>query len=353
MSQVEVRAESQQNLDLLAETFVDPGVTDQLENNNSQIVYGRRGTGKTHILKFIEQGLRQQRSEGCLGIYMDMRILGSGSLNVTAGREPYVRTTVILRDILERIHAELMAHVTDPGVEVEAGAFEALNGLVTAMQRTVLHEEEIATESSDSDARESSGGAGIVIKERPEIRLDSGHSKSRQRQSTVSRSGKPQQALYYQEVGNALNAALDCCGITHLTLLLDEWTSIPMELQPLLADYLRRCFLAHPRMCLKIASIRHRSQFHGSVDGNPIGFEMGADVAATLELDEHFVFERNRARSMRLFAELLHRHLSIEASLQASASDYLRSTYGVAEASEVNRLSLHGRSCLYRACPCR
>ena len=115
-----MRAESQQSLDLLAKTFVDPGVTDQLENDNSQIIYGRRGTGKTHILKFIEQGIGQLRSEGRLALYLDMRILGSGSLNVEAGRELHVRATSILRDILERIHFELLAYVTDPETDVAA-----------------------------------------------------------------------------------------------------------------------------------------------------------------------------------------------------------------------------------------
>jgi hypothetical protein len=333
VSQVEVRAESQQNLDLLAEKFVDPGVTDQLENDNSQIVYGRRGTGKTHILKFIEQGLRQRRHEGRLGLYLDMRILGSGSLNVGAGRELHVRTTAVLRDILERIHNELMSYVTDPATEVGSEAYEALNGLVHAMQRTILEGEELSTEDSDTATRERSGGAALAISPRPEARIESGRSASRQRQATVARSGKPKHALYYQEVGNALNAVLDSCGVTHLTLLLDEWTSVPLEVQPLLADYLRRCFLAHPRICLKVASIRHRSQFHGQIDDNQIGFEIGADVAATLELDEHFVFERNRAKNTRLFAELLHRHLSTEASRQASSSDYLWATYGIADSA--------------------
>jgi hypothetical protein len=44
VSRVQVRAERQENLGQLVETFVDPGISVQLENNNNQILCGRRGT---------------------------------------------------------------------------------------------------------------------------------------------------------------------------------------------------------------------------------------------------------------------------------------------------------------------
>ena len=200
------------------------------------------------------------------------------------------------------------------------------------MQRTILEDEEIATEDGRTDTRDDSAGLSVSITSKPAAGAKSSTSSRREKQAKVARTGKPQHALYYQEVGQALNSALDTCGIDHLSLLLDEWTAVPLEIQPLLADYLRRCFLAHPRICLKIASIRHRSQFQAQMGENKIGFELGADVAATLELDEHFVFERDRARIKGLFAELLLRHISTETARQASAPNYLQMTYGVSDA---------------------
>ena len=72
---------------------------------------------------------------------------------------------------------------------------------------------------------------------------------------------------------------------------------------------------------------------YSKIEGNPVGFEVGADVAATLELDEHFVFERNKEKSLRLFAELLHRHLAIETAQQAPSSDYLSTEHGIVDAA--------------------
>ncbi len=335
VSQIAVRAEWQQSLQRLAQTFVDPGVIEQLVNDNSQIIYGRRGTGKTHILKFIEQGIEERGQATRLVLFLDMRVLGSGSINAEEGRPPHIRATSILRDVLEQIHGKLLAYITDPKGDIEAGAVDALDKLVNATKRTVLTNEELVQGKAQSNSKDESAGLELALSLRPELRLKAGDASNNQQQSTLERSGRPQQALYYQEVGQALNEVLECCKIENLTLLLDEWTAVPMEIQPLLADYLKRCFLAHPCICLKVASIRHRSQFQTQIGDNRVGFEVGADVAATLELDENFVFERDRKKSLNLFAELLHRHLQTEAAQQASAQDYLQVTYEINSASDL------------------
>ncbi len=80
------RSERQQDLNKLMETFVDfGGILEQLDNDNSQIIYGRRGTGKTHVLKVL---LGQKNTQDqALATYIDVRTLGSlGQMD--AGREP-------------------------------------------------------------------------------------------------------------------------------------------------------------------------------------------------------------------------------------------------------------------------
>ena len=46
------RAESRQ-AERLRDTFVDPGVAAALEAIDHQVLYGRRGTGKTHALRYL------------------------------------------------------------------------------------------------------------------------------------------------------------------------------------------------------------------------------------------------------------------------------------------------------------
>src|SRR3954453_23799524 len=59
----------------LAETFVDVNALfARLSSRDSQVVFGRRGTGKTHALKYLAEKLR---AEGQTVVYLDLRLLGS------------------------------------------------------------------------------------------------------------------------------------------------------------------------------------------------------------------------------------------------------------------------------------
>jgi len=66
------RAEQRQS-DNLRETFLDSGVAVALEAIDNQVLYGRRGTGKTHALRYIES---QIRSRGDVAVYADLRTIG-------------------------------------------------------------------------------------------------------------------------------------------------------------------------------------------------------------------------------------------------------------------------------------
>src|SRR5271157_5556860 len=68
------RSERQQNLQKLVGAFVDVGILPQIQNTNNQIIYGRRGTGKTHVLRVLGSNLESPKN---LVVYIDARTLGS------------------------------------------------------------------------------------------------------------------------------------------------------------------------------------------------------------------------------------------------------------------------------------
>ena len=45
------RSEKQSDMQKPVGAFVDVGILPQVDSINSQIIYGRRGTGKTHVMK--------------------------------------------------------------------------------------------------------------------------------------------------------------------------------------------------------------------------------------------------------------------------------------------------------------
>jgi len=73
LSSVPKRAEARQ-AEQLRDTFVDSGVAAALEAVDHQVLYGRRGTGKTHAFRYL-QTLVQER--GDISFYADLRTVGS------------------------------------------------------------------------------------------------------------------------------------------------------------------------------------------------------------------------------------------------------------------------------------
>ena len=62
-------------------------------------------------------------------------------------------------------------------------------------------------------------------------------------------------------------------------ILLDEWSTLPPDVQPFLADLLRRSIFPVRGVTVKIAAIEQRSRF--KIDGPAgtyVGLEIGADV---------------------------------------------------------------------------
>ena len=118
--------------------------------------------------------------------------------------------------------------------------------------------------------------------------------------------------VIFPALGDTLKRILEKAG-TELYILIDEWASIPLKLQPYLAEFLKRSFLPDPRITVKIAALEYRSQFGIRKErGEVLGFELGSDIAVALDLDDYYVFDRNPAQVTTAFASLLQKHITSE-----------------------------------------
>jgi Cdc6-like AAA superfamily ATPase len=71
---------------ILEATFVDSApLFDLLSTQNNQVIYGRRGTGNTHALKYLAQ---QVERAGEYPVYLDLRSVGSNSSIYNDGTRP-------------------------------------------------------------------------------------------------------------------------------------------------------------------------------------------------------------------------------------------------------------------------
>lgn len=120
------------------------------------------------------------------------------------------------------------------------------------------------------------------------------------------------ETIVYSEIYQVLDMALESMNVDHLVLLIDEWTSIPTDLQPFIAEFLKRSVLPSRRITVKIGSLEYRSRFSlpRQEGGNLVGFELGPDITANLDLDDYYVYERNPHKVEDIFAQVLYKHVA-------------------------------------------
>ena len=92
-------------------------------------------------------------------------------------------------------------------------------------------------------------------------------------------------------------------------IVLDEWSDVPLDLQPYLADFIRRCIFPVAGITTKIGAIEHRCRFRIPADnGGYVGIELGADATADVNLDDFMVFDNDADRAKDFFREFLFKH---------------------------------------------
>ena len=171
VSKISERSEKQAEVDKIRASFVDTGVIGQLDNNNSQILFGRRGTGKTHALKYLEESLKRD-SKGCV-VYIDCRTLGSTAQFSDESIALPRRCLMLFKDMLEPIFSELYSWIISNFTE-EEGAYQFLKYIskleqVMVALSTSQRKETIELARQSESKNES--GATINVSESPSIAL--------------------------------------------------------------------------------------------------------------------------------------------------------------------------------------
>jgi Cdc6-like AAA superfamily ATPase len=94
--------------DVLKEAFVPVrSLMASLELPEHQVLFGRRGTGKTHLMRFMQE---QRSAEGALAIYLDLRQIGAAEDVFSPEQHNFSQqTTALLVDVVEHVHTGLRA----------------------------------------------------------------------------------------------------------------------------------------------------------------------------------------------------------------------------------------------------
>lgn len=158
--------------DHLIQTFVDvdPLLT-LLQTEDHQILYGRRGTGKTHALEYLAS---DRDDAGDLPLYLDMRLIGSsGGLYSDPNIPLAERATRLLVDTLQAVHEQMLNTVVEQDDVFDGSiVFPLLDNYLEAASQVVVSGV-VTSESGAQGKSTRTKGAALTagIKKIPEAQL--------------------------------------------------------------------------------------------------------------------------------------------------------------------------------------
>ncbi|OOV15788.1 hypothetical protein [Deinococcus sp. LM3] len=313
-----VRRAEQSEAQLLVDTFVDTGmIGSMLLSYDHQVIYGRRGTGKTHALTYLSKSVSNKEN---LSIYIDLRTIGSnGSIYNDESLPISERVSRLLIDVSNEIHDKLQTTVMNPGLldsnEKFTIATGHLSSFAAALDSTkITGEISSETEAGDTRNRNSSSGLKIAAGKDPLIEYSNTNSNTSEEKTLekTAKKGMMYANVHFGATHKPISSLLELLD-KRLYIILDEWSAIPEELQPYLADMLKRSYMTVRQISVKIAAIEQRSNFLLNISGkNYLGLELGADISADVNLDDFMVFDNDAAKAAGFFSNLFYKHLKTE-----------------------------------------
>jgi hypothetical protein len=323
VSKISERSEKQTEVDKIQASFVDTGIIGQLDNRNSQILFGRRGTGKTHALKYLEETLKRQ-AKSCV-VYIDCRTLGSTAQFSDESIALPRRCLMLFKDMLDPVLSELYTWIISNFTE-EDGAYqylEYISQLEQVSNALSVSSRKDSIEMEHQSELKNDSGATLSVSRSPSLDLKAARTSSGSTKSKETYQITYQEKIHFPDLHVQLSSLLDETT-SELIVLIDEWASIPIDLQPYLAEFLRRGLLPVSRCTLKIASLEHRSSFRTRLNDNDVGLEVGADISAGLDLDDYYVIDRNPGQVLSFYSDIMFKHLQIYLP-----PNYLREKYDI------------------------
>jgi hypothetical protein len=253
-------------------------------------------------------------ARGDIALNIDLRTIGSpDGLLAGDGAPATERAARLLIDLLGQLHNSILEKVLGDETLLDDANFvekaDTVLSAITTVQISGAVETSTETEAKQSVKDEARLDASL--KANPGVTASAGVGTQAEDRSLrrETRRGTERFALNFSDIARALRDLAGALSSKRIWLLLDEWSSVPQDLQPYLAEFLVRCVLPLQRFTVKIAAIEQHARFMLELDGRRIGIEIGADMGANVNLDDFLVYEGSEDQSRAFFKGLFFQHL--------------------------------------------
>lgn len=265
---VHKRAEKVTDQQRLAEIFVPIDARTRVETSDTQLILGRRGTGKTHLIRAFQD---DSERHGQVVLNYDCTRLGSGysGLNIP----PVAVASKYFAALLNQLGTDLY----DLSIRMEtphhAKQHEAMKRLVDSFVPLMSP----ALTRSDLSL------------------------------------------FNYAQIARTVEHVMKSLDLPRVIVILDEWAQIPFLAQPYFAEFLKRSLAAISCISLKLVAVNYQCQFCTRESANTVGLQRGADIPDIVDLDGYLIFAERDDAVSDFFAQVLYNHLGVELRWDLSA----------------------------------
>ncbi|MGL6002923.1 MAG: ATP-binding protein [Plesiomonas sp.] len=284
---------------------------DNINNRNNTIIYGRRGSGKTHLLKALSERLvKNLDEERNFPVYIDARrIIPLLSFEHTSKE---ANAILIFKYIIQELANTLFININpifgfNPFDDKFRHIYESkVNELSEIFKKLYLefNGKRFSKPSSLTVSEEEvrSLGGNLTVSKSPSagIKADIQQKKAESKEHDTY--------ISILDVTNEIEAIIDMMNLNRITVMIDEWSEIERDTQLYLADILKKSFSAIA-VTLKIAAIPNRTNLGIKQEQKFFGLEDGGDIFG-YNLDARYIFETNKQMTRNFFNDLLYKHLS-------------------------------------------
>ena len=275
---------------------------DKVISIKDQIIYGRRGTGKTHLLKALQEKLLAD-DQKYLPVYIDLRTFKP---TLESDNDLYYALIIfqeIVVEVLKCVYVNLDYLYQDYTVEQQ-------KIIIDPQRRKILALLEKFNRSFDGKSFTKMGETGFRVNEVKKLATNLKIAKipelfgSKEVNKEIESEDEKIKYISFSDMSDAISELLEAVDIDRIFCLLDEWSEIPETSQYILAEFLKRTFVPK-KVTLKIAAIPNRTQL---ISENRIGLEDGGDIFG-FPLDNRYIYELYPEITKAFFNELLYKQL--------------------------------------------
>jgi len=279
---------------------------EKVQNVKNQIIYGRRGTGKTHLLRALQESLVADKNSKFFPVYIDVRSY-KPLLN---DDNPLYYSLILFKEFSIEF---LKCAYENVAFLYGLNDFEPSSAqLISAKKAKILSYLEKFNATFDGNNFKRIGNIEFTVHELKSMAASLNFSLSPElsvnKEGTKEIQTTDQQVKYisFVEMSEIMTQFLQTTNADRMFFLIDEWSEIPIQIQPLLAELLKRAFITL-KISIKIAAIPNRTRL--MID-NRIGLEDGGDIFGH-QLDYRFIYELHPDATKKFFNELLFNQLSL------------------------------------------